>query len=671
MATYYKYAEREADSQVNWAEIGRSMSDMLLNEARVREEKKAAIDQASRDYAAELANYPTGQSESARAMALKFSDDASKFMLMQDKLLKSGQLKLGDYTVTRQNILDDTETAFSLLNDFQNRYGIKMDRYKQGISQKWELEAMERIEGFGKFADSGMYIDPTTGKITMSLKEYDYNTGGMVMSKDPAKRASIPSVRGMLEGQWDKYNPNASLDAINNSIGENIRTIREIGKKGKLGEIKTVSDVLADTRKEADIQADLKAKQSQITALEGKTDKKSVAAKKKLETQVTEIQGELEASKAVFSFFDFETNAINMELENPWNRLSLMTDNMGKDPDGNPYRFVYSESEAMKNGERDESAILMEASLDGGNSYQPKFTDKQLAQTTEFMRNQLRARYDYKEQRQTVQDYSPKEWTPEYYLNRGDNKKLSADLLTQWQKLYSATTAQDKRAAANSLLGNDAAIKAGLLDIDMSDGKNVVLRYKNGVNRTIPLYTTDANGTAQLVSPSQWAAQGTELHGVRDSKEYDKYSTQTFNNVDKKEWAQVKAQRTAPTPVPTADGTGGGPQIEYKKQLNSVVASIPSNLFDEEQDDVAAKLNQIFTGYGIRATPSGTASDYVTIEIDGVGSKEFPADATFDSGAIEYRNNVINWINENLPNNDAVKNITQASAAGDAILGTN
>jgi hypothetical protein len=658
MATYYKYAEREADSQVNWAEIGRNMSDMLLNEAKVREEKKAAIDQASRDYAAELAKYPTGQSESARGMALKFSEDASQFMLMQDKLLKSGQLKLGDYTVTRQNILDDTETAFTLLNDYQNRYAIKMDRYKQGISQKYELEAMERIEGFGNFADSGMYIDPTTGKVTMSMKEYDSNSGLYVMSKDPGKRASIPSVRGMLEGQWDKYDPNKSLDAIKASIGENIQTVRQVGKKGKLGEIKSITDVLAETREEAAVQADLKAKETQITALAGKNDKTSLAKKKKLEAEVAGIKQELEASKAIFSFSEFETDRINMELENPWNRLSLMTDNMGKAPNDKPYKFVYYD-----NGNLDESEILMEPTLDGGNSYQPKFTEKQLEQTTEFMRTQLRARYDYKEQRQTVQDYSPKEWTPEYYLNRGDNKKMGADLLTQWQKLYSATTAQDKRAAANSLLGNAAAMQAGLLDIDMSDGKNVVLKYNNGVTRSIPLYTTDANGTAQLVSPTQWAAQGTELHGVRDSKEYDKYSTQTFNNVDNKEWTQVKANRTAPTPAPTAGAAGAntGPQIEYKKQLNSVVASIPSNLFDEEQDVVSAKLNEIFSGYGIRATPSGTTSDYITVEIDGVGSKEFPADATFDSGAVEYRSDVINWINSNLPDDYAVKNIAKGS----------
>ena len=41
MATYYKYAERNVDSQVNWAEVGKGISDMLADEVKIREEKKS------------------------------------------------------------------------------------------------------------------------------------------------------------------------------------------------------------------------------------------------------------------------------------------------------------------------------------------------------------------------------------------------------------------------------------------------------------------------------------------------------------------------------------------------------------------------------------------------------------------------------------------------------
>jgi len=36
MATYYKYVERNAKDRINWNEVGKSVSDMLNEEAKVR-----------------------------------------------------------------------------------------------------------------------------------------------------------------------------------------------------------------------------------------------------------------------------------------------------------------------------------------------------------------------------------------------------------------------------------------------------------------------------------------------------------------------------------------------------------------------------------------------------------------------------------------------------------
>ena len=161
MATYYKYAERSADSQINWAEIGKSMSDMLANETRIREEKKAAIDAASREFGNTLANPPQGEHKGANQWALEYADNASKFMLMQDKLLKSGQMKLKDYTVARQNILDGTDQAFNLSKDFQAVFAEKMERYKTDKSQDLEQWLMAQAEGYSDFNKSQLYINPT------------------------------------------------------------------------------------------------------------------------------------------------------------------------------------------------------------------------------------------------------------------------------------------------------------------------------------------------------------------------------------------------------------------------------------------------------------------------------------------------------------------------------
>ena len=112
METYYKYAERQADSFVNWAEIGKNLTDMLQREFQIREQKKAAIDQATRESLKELSNQPTGQHEGLNAWSLKYADEAREAILLQDRLLKKGILKLKDYTIMRQNLNDGTDELY-------------------------------------------------------------------------------------------------------------------------------------------------------------------------------------------------------------------------------------------------------------------------------------------------------------------------------------------------------------------------------------------------------------------------------------------------------------------------------------------------------------------------------------------------------------------------------
>ena len=61
--TYFKYAERNAENRINWADVGKDMTDMLADEARVREEKKAAIETDFREFAKTVSDSPMGEHE--------------------------------------------------------------------------------------------------------------------------------------------------------------------------------------------------------------------------------------------------------------------------------------------------------------------------------------------------------------------------------------------------------------------------------------------------------------------------------------------------------------------------------------------------------------------------------------------------------------------------------
>ncbi len=106
--SYYKYAQRQIDSQINWAEIGKTMSETLKDEALGRERLKVQIDQASRQYGETLSDAPTGDYDAGNTFALDYASNAQEYRLMQDRLLRSGQLNLRDYNIGRQNVIGTT-----------------------------------------------------------------------------------------------------------------------------------------------------------------------------------------------------------------------------------------------------------------------------------------------------------------------------------------------------------------------------------------------------------------------------------------------------------------------------------------------------------------------------------------------------------------------------------
>ncbi len=82
--TFYKYAEREADSYINWGKIGSDISNMLVEQEKIREDKRLALDESSRKFGETLANAPQGENKTLNQWALEYAADAQEARLMQD-----------------------------------------------------------------------------------------------------------------------------------------------------------------------------------------------------------------------------------------------------------------------------------------------------------------------------------------------------------------------------------------------------------------------------------------------------------------------------------------------------------------------------------------------------------------------------------------------------------
>jgi hypothetical protein len=351
--TFYKYAERSAESQINWAEVGKNVTEMLSTEAALREEKKAAIDEASRQFGNVLSNAPTGDFQSANEWTLNFANDAAQQRLIQDRLLKSGRMDLRDYTVQRQNLNDSTEQLFAISKEYQEKYKEAVERYGSDQSQEFEIWLTKQAEGLSNFTNTKAYINPTNGQVSIAQMKKVKGPDGqevLVMDENPDNYVSVNQLKNRMNVKLDKYKYQEAVDKQVDSLGEvtltNVSKLRGAYRMLKIEEF-------TDPTKRARLSD--------------------------------------EEKQVVTTYMDWEQNMIESELANPFNQLGLLTDSVDKVPGTNDfYEFTFDPELAKTNPKY----IYMED--DGSGMPRPKFTEEQNKVATDFLRTQTRNSLDQK-----------------------------------------------------------------------------------------------------------------------------------------------------------------------------------------------------------------------------------------------------------------------------------
>ena len=165
MAVFYKYVERQSSDQIDWGAIGKSMSDTLDAENKRRDEKKQAIDDASRAFISELQNQPQTESADLNTRLGQFANDSSSAQKMFLDDLKAGRLSLKDYTIRTQNLQDGAKVALDLVKVYGERYKTVMEGIEKGDKSAAQADLMAQFEGFTNLRNNKLYVDPTSGQV--------------------------------------------------------------------------------------------------------------------------------------------------------------------------------------------------------------------------------------------------------------------------------------------------------------------------------------------------------------------------------------------------------------------------------------------------------------------------------------------------------------------------
>lgn len=442
MATYYKFAEREADSFVNWAEIGKGLTDMLQEQVQIREDKRAAIDKVTRENLKSLSESPTGDHTSLNAWTLEYADNARQAILLQDRLLKSGALKLKDYTVMRQNLNDGTDELFSVIKNYQNAFKEKRDRMisndPANKSQAFEMDLMAYSEQFGDFSKSKALIDPNNFMVNIGIMEPDpENQGVMKVGKQIAPSGFLKKIQNT---KVDYFDSNAAAESVSKSFGGFAEsTIQDLNRLQ--GKVVTVEDV------------------------------------RKRPGYEEAINDELDA---LFS--------------NPFNITSVLTNDLVKDKNGKPYVSNISGKEGN----------VIEFEFDPKtNFYTPKVTPEQLQAARDSVRSKIERRLDIKlkedpfnkPQPQVVKSETPSEGANIKQQLQGIKNQLitTAGTVQQGstvfqsanpsatqinlQKLFSSSPATSGKYKVKTMATNPEDVKSKNLVVITDNNDNLVVSY--------------------------------------------------------------------------------------------------------------------------------------------------------------------------------------------------
>lgn len=400
--TYYGYAERNADSYTDWYEIGKYTTDMIDETIRVRQEKKDALDKATRDALKQIADAPVGADASARQSALEMADMVSKNLLIQEKLMKSGKLNPKDYLIYNQNALDSIDLAFNANKAYQENYQKIMDGVNSGDMSGLTLINAAKAEKYGNWNKNGYMMSPN-GNLMVGIKTEEEIDGKKVKKLDQV--TSVNAINGLL---LNTIPHNRLEDQVNkwvSTLGEETRTAIQKAGLYKQGMVISYSDITNRT--------DLDPKTKQI----------------------------------LYQFADSEKQMIESFLGNPTNQASILFDTKRTTDSGVAYEPTNDPEEAKK----DPSKILQIYNEDNG-GYDFVISDKQRKELEKFALNRMREKYTYKEKVDVggqLQDQST-QWKYEAGQTNKKEKEFARNLAQNL--VYSMTSGQEKAGPATKYL---------------------------------------------------------------------------------------------------------------------------------------------------------------------------------------------------------------------------
>jgi nucleotide-binding universal stress UspA family protein len=458
--SYFKYAERSSESRVDWNEISKGMVDMLKEQTRLRNEKLDDAVKLQGEVTTTLSEAPMGSDVNANQRVSEFAADAQEYSLMMNKLWRSGEMSYREYMAATNNFKTNTDGYLSQAEKYAANYEKHVKRMEEQLASGVEVSELARVEDFGNFSKFTPVIDAPTGSI------------GLV-GEDGTKYASVTQLGVAVMSQYDRLDVEGRTTDVAKQMGTTIEVL-------KAGDVRTLESALQN--------------ENYLTA------------------EDEAVSGILIGDNAYTSVLvDFKrglystTHDINDAITDP-NAILMVPSSRNSD------RMIGAvEDDAAFERYIDEQATRNGQPLTPGEKTTlRRHRDAQREQSFETVRDQLRARLDFKET--PTADTSSSD--SDAARKARERAAREARMVTNWDTLGTGTP-QQQTVAAEAIVGmlnEGKEADERIVDRIVPDesGQQVTFFYPDGTSRNVSLVDEDGN----RLSRSQWLSEGTEFHGV-------------------------------------------------------------------------------------------------------------------------------------------------------------
>lgn len=599
--TYYKYAEREANSQINWAEVSKGLADTITQVDKDRQAKKAAIDEETRKDMLTLADGPKGENTTASEWTIKYANDMMNYRLTIDRLLKQGKMSLRDYQVAAQNSKDATNLVFTISKEYQDQYKVIMDRARtigeNGMAQssRLEPELAAMNESLANISSTVPYINSTNGMVYLATGV----PGEDGVQKMGDNYVSLQALRNRVSAKIDSYSLSDGLSTAASKLGE--YTISELGKTNfrRTGVVTDISDPTL---------------RSTYTQWENATVKEVMASEYRL--------------------------------------ASILADNMNINPrTGNQYTATYSKKEfdADKSGD----LILME-NQNGSGVIMPRFKEEQRKDAEAFIKGQIKNYIDQKSEKRPFQEPGV-DYAPEYVVRGASDRRTTRESGNMLAKFYSGDAAE-LQSAVDYFNGLDEVDSVSRtpdgIDVKLSNGKSKSIKFKNpdGSLKTQADFIRSASslliGSSADINEVLKGAVPSQKKGFNATGKASAITTTPAKEDVSKEYSSY-VNSAIPSILKPTEVTS----TYYGQKIKGFKSDDGKSILSEEE--VADKLNSSLQNLGFEVSVPTRYGNYIKIRNkDGVETEVSIDDPTTALKAIQ------GFVVGNVPGKDAIAQTT-------------